>query len=56
MNYREKNENKNATTWRLNNTLLKYQEIEEEMKEEIKKYLETTDNKDMIIKKTCGMQ
>ena len=56
MNYREKNENKNATTWRLNNTLLKYQEIEEEMKEEIKKYLETNDNKDMIIKKTCGMQ
>ena len=30
--------------WRLNNTLLSKQEIPEEIKEEIKKYLETNDN------------
>ena len=32
---------KNTNTWRLNNTLLTNQEITEEIKEEIKKYLET---------------
>ena len=31
---------KNTKTWRLNNTLLNNQEITEENKEEIKKYLE----------------
>ena len=36
INYREKNE-KNTNTWRLNNMLLKNQEIIEEIKEEIKK-------------------
>ena len=41
MNYREKNVKK-TNTWRLNNTLLNNQEITEEIKEEIKKYLETT--------------
>ena len=35
---------KNTNTWRLNNTLLNNQEITEEIKEEIKKYLETKDN------------
>ena len=39
MNYREKNI-KNTNTWRLNNMLLNNQEITEEIKEEIKKYLE----------------
>ena len=39
INYREKNV-KNANTWSLNNTLLNNQEITEEIKEEIKKYLE----------------
>ena len=43
INYREKNV-KNTNTWRLNNTLLNNQEITEEIKEEIKKYLETKDN------------
>ena len=36
INYREKNEKK-TNTWRLNNMLLKNQEIIEEIKEEIKK-------------------
>ena len=39
MNYREKNV-KNTNTWWLNNTLLNNQEITEEIKEEIKKYLD----------------
>ena len=48
MNYREKNVN-NTNTWRLNNTLLNNQEITEEIKEKIKKYLETNDNKNTTI-------
>ena len=35
---------KNTNTWRLNNTLLNNQEITGEIKQEIKKYLETNDN------------
>ena len=35
---------KNTDTWRLNNALLNNQEITEEIKEEIKKYLETNEN------------
>ena len=38
---------KNTNTWRLNNTLLNDQESTEEIKEEIKKYLETNDNENM---------
>ena len=39
---------KNTNTWRLNNTLLNNQEITEEIKKEIKKYLETNDNENTI--------
>ena len=46
--YREKKV-KNTNTWRLNNTLLNDQEITEEIKEEIKKYLETNDNENTMI-------
>ena len=46
INYRKKTV-KNTNSWRLNNTLLNYQEITEEIKEEIKKYLETNDNEKM---------
>ena len=48
MNYRGKNV-KITNTWRLNNTLLNNQEITEEIKEEIKKYLETNDNENTTI-------
>ena len=48
INYREKNV-KNTNTWRLNNMLLNNQEITEEIKEEIKKYLETNDNENTTI-------
>ena len=43
INYRKKNV-KNTNTWRLNNILLNNQEITEEIKEEIKKYLEIHNN------------
>ena len=44
INYRKKKTVKNRNTWRLNNTLLNNQVVTEELKEEIKKYLETNDN------------
>ena len=43
INYRGKNV-KNTNTWRLNNKLLNNEEITEQIKEEIKKHLETNDN------------
>ena len=48
MNYKGKNV-KNTNTWKLNNTLLNNQEITEDIKEEIKKYLETNDNDNSTI-------
>ena len=50
INYREKNV-KITNTWRLNNTLLNNQEITEEIKEEIKNYLETNDKKNTMIQR-----
>ena len=47
INYR-KRPVKNTNTWRLNNTLLNNQVITEEIKGEIKKYLETNDNGDTM--------
>ena len=47
INYRKKSV-KDTNTWRLNNTLLNNQEITEEIKEEIKKYLETNNNKNTM--------
>ena len=52
INYREKSV-KNTNTWRLNNTLLNNQEITEEIKEEIKKYLETNDNENTTTQNLC---
>ena len=47
INYRKKSV-RVTNTWRLNNTLLSNQEITEEIKEEIKKYLETNDNENTM--------
>ena len=47
ISYRKKSV-KNTNTWRVNNTLLNNQEITEEIKEEIQKYLETNDNESMM--------
>ena len=41
--YEEKNV-KSTNTWRLNNTFLNNQQVTEEIKREIKKFLETNDN------------
>ena len=47
INYR-KTPVKNTNTWRLNNTQLNNQEMTEEIKEEIKKYLETNDSENTM--------
>ena len=49
INYRGKKTLKNKNMWRLNNILLSNQWITEEIKEEIKKYLDTDLNKNTMI-------
>ena len=49
INHRKRNEKK-LTTWRLNNMLLKNQWVNEKIKKEIKKYLETNNNEDTNIR------
>ena len=49
INYKNKKLQKNTNTWRLNNMLLNNQWITEEVKEEIKKYLETNENENTMI-------
>ena len=46
MNY-NKETVRNTNTWRLNNTFLNNQQVTEEIKREIKKFLETNDNENM---------
>ena len=46
---------RNTNTWRLNNTFLNNQQFTEEIKREIKKFLETNDNANTQFK-THGMQ
>ena len=48
-NQQQEKNAKTTNTWRLNNILLNNQWITEEIKEEIKKYLEANDNDDTII-------
>ena len=48
INYR-KTTVKNTNTWRLKNMILNNQEISEEIKEKIKKYLKTNNNENMMI-------
>ena len=43
----EKKTVRNTDTWRLNNTFLNNQQVTEEIKREIKKFLETNDNENM---------
>ena len=38
---------KNTNTWRLNNTFLNNQQVTEEIRREIKKFLETNENENM---------
>ena len=43
----KKNPVRNTNTWRLNNTFLNNQQVTEEIKRKIKKFLETNDNENM---------
>ena len=45
----EKKTLRNTNTWRLNNMFLNNQQITEELKREIKKFLETNDNESTTI-------
>ena len=47
INYKKKNI-KCTNTWKLNNTFLNNQQVTEEIKREIRKFLETNDNENMI--------
>ena len=49
INYR-KNTEKHAKTWKLNNRLLDNEWVNIEIKEEIKRYLETNENEDTTIR------
>ena len=46
INYKKKTI-RNTNTWKLNNTFLNNQQVTEEIKMEIKKFLETNDNENM---------
>ena len=47
INYKKKKPIRNTNTWRLNNMFLNNQQVTEEIKSEIKKFLETNDNENM---------
>ena len=47
INYKKKKTVRNINTWRLTNTFLKNQQVNEEIKREIKTFLETNDNEKM---------
>ena len=54
INYKKKKKTvRNTNTWRLNNTLVYNQQITEEIKREIKKFLETNDNENMTTQNLC---
>ena len=49
INYRgKKTAKKNTNSWRLNNTLLNNKEVTEEIKQEIRRFLETNDNENTM--------
>ena len=52
INYNKNLKNKN--TWRLSNTFLNNQQVTEEIKKEIKKFLETNDNENMMTQNLWG--
>ena len=54
INYREKTA-QNTKSWRLNNTLLNNEEVTEETRE-IKRFLETYDNKNMMTQNLWGSE
>ena len=55
INYKKKSL-RNTNTWRLNNTFLNNQQVIEEIKREIKKFIEADDSENTKQLKTFGMQ
>ena len=53
VNYRKKKTIKNTNIWRLNNTFLNNQQITEEIKNEIKICIETSQNENITTQKLC---
>ena len=53
INYKKKTA-KNTNTWRLNITFLNNQQVTEEIKREIKKFLETNDNENTTTQNLCN--
>ena len=51
---RKKTVRRNTHTWRLNSTFLNNQQVTEEIKREIKKFLETNDNENMTTQNLCN--
>ena len=49
INYKKKKKLRNTNTWRLNNTFLNNQQVIEESKREIRKYLETNNNENTMV-------
>ena len=47
INYKEKKNCKKHKPWRLNNMFLSNEQVTEEIKEQIKKFLETNDNENV---------
>ena len=54
INYKGKKNGKKPNSWKLNNILLNNKWINEEIKEEVKRYLETHNNEDTAIQKPMG--
>ena len=52
INYKGKKSCKTTNTWKLSNTFLNNQQVTEEIKREIKKFLETNDNENTTIQNT----
>ena len=52
----KKNTEKHAKTWKLNNMLLNNEWVNNKIKEEIRRYLETNENEDTTIPQICGTQ
>ena len=48
INYREKKQQNPQNPWRLNNTLLNNKEVTEEIRKEIRRFLETNDNENTV--------
>ena len=55
INYKKKTV-RNINIWKLNNTFINNQQATEEIKKEIKKFLETKDNENTTTQNLCDVQ